>query len=77
VTRAVRSASRSGGQCRACGLRVLPHIEQLLRSETDEELYRCESCGRILYSLEPIPRANRNPDTVDPGNAANSASSST
>jgi uncharacterized protein len=43
------------GQCRGCGLRVLPHIEQQLRSETTEELHRCESCGLILYSLEPIP----------------------
>jgi len=43
------------GQCRACGLRALPHIIQLLESDTDQELFRCESCGRILYSLEPIP----------------------
>jgi predicted nucleic acid-binding Zn-ribbon protein len=45
------------GQCRACGLRVLPHIVQLLESDTNEEIFRCESCGRILYSLEPIPQA--------------------
>jgi predicted nucleic acid-binding Zn-ribbon protein len=44
-------------QCRACGLRVLPHMVQLLESDTNEELFRCESCGRILYSLEPIPHA--------------------
>ena len=43
------------GQCRACGLRALPHTVQLLESDTDEEIFRCESCGRILYSLEPIP----------------------
>ena len=24
---------------------------------TDEEIFRCESCGRILYSLEPIAHA--------------------
>jgi predicted nucleic acid-binding Zn-ribbon protein len=48
-------AEARDGQCRACGLRVLPHILQLLTSDTDEELFRCESCGRILYSLEPIP----------------------
>ena len=45
------------GQCRACGLRALPHTVQLLESDTDEEIFRCESCGRILYSLEPIARA--------------------
>ncbi len=43
------------GQCRACGLRALPHTIQLLESDSDEEVFRCESCGRILYSLEPIP----------------------
>jgi len=42
-------------QCRACGVRVLPHTIQLLESDTDQELFRCESCGRIFYSLEPIP----------------------
>src|SRR5438874_10477043 len=61
-----RIAKRHGGtamalvrddQCRACGLRVLPHIVQELRSETSEEVYRCESCGLILYTLEPIPYA--------------------
>src|SRR2546421_387942 len=59
-----RIAKRRGGtamaqvrdeQCRGCGLRVLPHIEQELRSETSEEVYRCEGCGLILYTLEPIP----------------------
>lgn len=45
------------GQCKACGLRVLPHSIQQLESDTDEELLRCESCGRILYSLEPIAHA--------------------
>ena len=58
-----RIAKRHGGtalaqvrdeQCRGCGLRVLPHIVQELRSETSEEVYRCESCGLILYTLEPI-----------------------
>jgi predicted nucleic acid-binding Zn-ribbon protein len=45
------------GQCKACGLRALPHTVQQLESDTDEELLRCESCGRILYSLEPIAHA--------------------
>jgi hypothetical protein len=38
-------------------LRALPHTVQLLESDTDEEIFRCESCGRILYSLEPIAHA--------------------
>jgi len=54
-------AEARGDQCRACGLRVLPHMLQLLTSDTDEELFRCESCGRILYSLEPIPHAAPKP----------------
>ncbi len=45
-------------QCRGCGMRVLPHIVQELCTETNEEVYRCESCGLILYTLEPIPVAN-------------------
>lgn len=45
------------GQCRSCGVRVLPHTVQLLESDTDEEMFRCESCGRIFYSLEPIPHS--------------------
>src|SRR6266404_2093543 len=50
-------AEARDGQCRGCGMRVLPHILQELRTETNEELYRCESCGLILYTLEPIPVA--------------------
>jgi predicted nucleic acid-binding Zn-ribbon protein len=50
-------AEAKGEQCRACGMRVLPHVVQMLQSETDEEVFRCETCGRILYSLEPIPQA--------------------
>ena len=48
-------AEARGEQCRGCGMRVLPHTLQLLKSDTDEEVFRCEGCGRILYSLEPIP----------------------
>jgi predicted nucleic acid-binding Zn-ribbon protein len=50
-------AEARGEQCRACGMRVLPHVMQMLKTETDEEVFRCETCGRILYSLEPIPHA--------------------
>jgi uncharacterized protein len=50
-------AEARDGQCRACGMRILPHTLQLLKTETDEEIFRCETCGRILYTLEPIPHA--------------------
>src|ERR1700676_2733022 len=45
-------------QCRGCGMRVLPHIIQELRQEANEEVYRCEMCGLILYTLDSIPVAN-------------------
>lgn len=60
-------------QCRGCGMRVLPHTLQQLLDDTNEELYRCESCGLILYSLEPITAPARREDS---GSAASSASSS-
>jgi predicted nucleic acid-binding Zn-ribbon protein len=50
-------AEARDGQCRGCGMRVLPHIIQELATETNEEVYRCESCGLILYTLAPIPVA--------------------
>ena len=62
-------AEARGEQCRACGMRVLPHVLQMLQTETDEEVFRCEMCGRILYTLEPIPHAT-------PRSAANGAASS-
>ena len=52
-------AEARGEQCRGCGMRVLPHTLQLLKSEADEEVFRCEGCGRILYSLEPIPHTHK------------------
>jgi len=75
-----RIAKRHGGtamaqvrddQCRGCGMRVLPHIVQELRSETSDEVYRCESCGLILYTLEPIPYAKSEDGSA---NAASPAS---
>jgi len=62
-----------GGQCRGCGMRVLPHTVQQLLDDANEELYRCESCGLILYSLEPISAPAQPSDS---GSAASSASSS-
>jgi hypothetical protein len=47
------------GQCKGCGLRVLPHTLQLLTQDhDDEDVFRCESCGLILYSLEPLTAIN-------------------
>jgi uncharacterized protein len=61
-------------QCRGCGMRVLPHTIQQLLDDANEELYRCESCGLILYSLEPMtaPAAPRN--SADTASSASSSS---
>lgn len=40
--------------CMKCGVRVRPHIYQILRRPDNEENYLCESCGRILYYAEPV-----------------------
>jgi hypothetical protein len=61
------------GQCKGCGLRVLPHTLQLLTQDhDDEEIFRCESCGLILYSLEPLTAIN--PDAAS-GSAASAITS--
>jgi hypothetical protein len=63
-------------QCRGCGMRVLPHIIQELRQETNEEVYRCEMCGLILYTLDPIPVANSGPGSGSDKASAASATNS-
>jgi predicted nucleic acid-binding Zn-ribbon protein len=60
------------GQCRGCGMRVLPHIAEELRREDNEEVYRCESCGLILYTLEPVLPASPPPPNLDNSAAHNS-----
>jgi predicted nucleic acid-binding Zn-ribbon protein len=69
----VALAEARDGQCRGCGMRVLPHILQQLLQDANDELFRCESCGLILYSLEPIPAPG--PENAS-GSAASTASSS-
>lgn len=39
--------------CRVCGMRIPPHVYQELRRADSQEIYRCESCNRILYYIEP------------------------
>lgn len=41
--------------CLKCGVRIRPHIYQVLRRADDEEIHLCESCGRILYYADPVP----------------------
>lgn len=56
------------GQCQGCGLRVLPHIVQLLHRDENAEIHRCENCGLILFTLEPA-----NEKSVPPNDSAASA----
>src|SRR5437870_7294331 len=67
-------AEARDGQCRGCGMRVLPHILQELATETNEEVFRCESCGLILYTLEPIPVANSEVGSANTSSAASTNS---
>jgi predicted nucleic acid-binding Zn-ribbon protein len=66
-------AEARDGQCRGCGMRVLPHILQELKQEANEDVYRCESCGLILYSLEPVATPKSG---AEPGSTASSVSRS-
>jgi uncharacterized protein len=66
-------AEARDGQCRGCGMRVLPHILQELRQDANEEIFRCESCGLILYTLEPEIRSN---PVTGSGSAASASTSS-
>ena len=67
-------AEARDGQCRGCGMRVLPHILQELATETNDEVFRCESCGLILYTLEPIPVANSEVGSANTSSAASTNS---
>ncbi|MGH9816057.1 MAG: zinc ribbon domain-containing protein [Candidatus Acidiferrales bacterium] len=41
--------------CTHCGVKVRPHVFQEMRRSENQEIYRCESCTRILYYVEPPP----------------------
>jgi hypothetical protein len=43
--------------CASCGVRIIPHVFQLLRKDDSNEIFRCENCARILYYVEPPPEA--------------------
>jgi predicted nucleic acid-binding Zn-ribbon protein len=61
-------------QCKGCGMRVLPHVIQMLKDDKDEEVFRCETCGRILYTMEPIPPSTgrENSDSSSPSEISES-----
>jgi len=51
----VALAEARNEQCLGCGMRVLPHIFAELRRAGDEAVFQCETCGRLLYFVEPPP----------------------
>lgn len=51
----VALAEAATEQCRGCGMRLLPHTFQELRNSENHEIILCETCGRILYAVEPVP----------------------
>ncbi len=36
-------------RCGACGMRVRPHVFQEMQRSTNEQMFHCETCTRILY----------------------------
>jgi predicted nucleic acid-binding Zn-ribbon protein len=46
--------------CAMCRVRVRPHTYQLLRDATNEQIFHCETCTRILYAT-PTPAAQPQP----------------
>jgi uncharacterized protein len=59
----VALAEVRGESCGMCGMLVTPHVVQELRRAENTEMYRCETCTRILYYIE------RPPDATVPGSA--------
>jgi uncharacterized protein len=45
-------------KCSACGMRVRPHVFQALRRVGTQEMFHCETCTRILYYVEPVPKVS-------------------
>jgi len=53
-------------QCRGCGMRLLPHMYQEIRNPLSHEIQTCETCGCILYAVEPAvpPALDSNPSAA-------------
>jgi predicted nucleic acid-binding Zn-ribbon protein len=50
----VALAEAATEQCRGCGLRLLPHTFQEIRRPENHDIIQCETCNRILYTVEPV-----------------------
>ena len=52
---------REDESCSMCRVRVRPHTYQLLRDPTNEQIFTCETCTRILYAAPHPPAAQPQP----------------
>jgi predicted nucleic acid-binding Zn-ribbon protein len=69
-------AHATNEMCMKCGVRMRPHIYQLLRTPENEEVQFCESCGRILYYESAAPQmADAPPEASAAANAQGAAPS--
>lgn len=61
-------------QCRSCGMRILPHVYRQLRRDDNDEIFHCETCGRLFYILEPMaPKGAPAPNDVAASSAPHSS----
>jgi predicted nucleic acid-binding Zn-ribbon protein len=51
--RGIAVAQMTGETCKACHVRLRPHVAQIIRR--NDEIIQCESCQRILYFAPPAP----------------------
>jgi predicted nucleic acid-binding Zn-ribbon protein len=49
----VAVATVDGETCSGCRVHLRPYVVQRLRQQEGEEIVECESCGRMLYLVEP------------------------
>jgi uncharacterized protein len=60
----VALAAAVNEQCRGCGMRLLPHMFQEVRNPENHDIHTCETCGSILYAVEPAPPSGENPSAA-------------
>jgi hypothetical protein len=48
-------------RCCACGMRVRPHVFQEMQRGTEDKMFHCETCTRILYYLDADAPASSSP----------------
>jgi len=51
-------ATVDGETCSGCRVHLRPYVVQKLRRQEGEEIVECESCGRMLYLVEPAVPAS-------------------